>query len=204
MAPKIELGFDVSKLQDLTPLQRWLITAGIVVVVAIIVTILAFMPKSKQMTSLRGEITRLEAELAKQESIARNLEVYKREYEKLNQKLEEFLKKLPKASEVEKVLVDIGNAGKEVNLAFKQFAPKNESPNPQGLYATIPIDLGIEGKFHSVALFLDRVAKMERIVKPIDITIKPQQKDTKFFLKVKLLMETYRYFEGVPIQGGKR
>lgn len=201
MAPKLELGFDVKKIYDLTPVQRWLIALSILVVVAVLFTFLAFMPKSKEMTRLRAEINKLQADLGKQESMARNLEVYKREYERLNNELEEFLKKLPKASEVEKVLVDISNAGKEVNLDFKKFAPKDEAPNPKGLYATIPIDMEIEGGFHSVALFLDKVAKMERIVKPIDIAIKPQEKEGTFSLDVKLLMETYRYYESAPKEG---
>lgn len=207
MALKLELGINKEKIEKLTPVQRWLISFFVMVVFVVLAIFLLYLPTSKKISEKEKVISKLEEDLTAKQQIAQNLEVYKQEYEKLTKRLEEYIKKLPSAAEVEKVMVSISSIGKEVNVDFLKFVPKPDVPGKEGLYFIVPIDTEISGKFHSIAIFMDRVAKMDRIVKPVDFTITPvEDKEGNVFLNVKLAMETYKYREPVtspaPAQKG--
>jgi len=199
MAPKFELGISKESIKKLTPLQRWLITGFLILIFIILAVFLLYLPANKEIAEKERNIKNLESALLESRHTLTNLENVKQEYEKLEKKLAEYIKKLPSEAEVEKVLVGISSIGKEVNMEFLKFIPKEDIPGSGGLYSIVPIETEISGKFHNLALFLDRVAKMERIVKPVDFSISPvEDKAGNVNLNVKLLLETYKYKPAPP------
>ncbi len=210
MAPKFELGISKDSIKKLTPVQRWLITGFIILVVIIFAIFFLYLPANKEIAAKEASLNKLDRDLTAAKQTLANLEKVKQEYEKLENKLSEYIKKLPSEAEVEKVFVGISSIGKEVNVEFLKFAPKDEVPGSGGLYSTVPIEAEISGKFHSVALFLDKVAKMERIVRPVDFSITPvEDKMGNVTLNLKISLETYKYKPspaptGPTPKGGKR
>jgi type IV pilus assembly protein PilO len=43
----------------------------------------------------------------------------------------------------------------------------------KGFYAEVPIEIRVEGEYHTLGMFLDRVSKLERIVNVADLKIAP-------------------------------
>jgi type IV pilus assembly protein PilO len=194
MAPKFELGISKESIKKLTPLQRWLITGFLLLIIIILAIFLLYLPVNKEISTRKKNIEKLESDLQTAKNTLLNLEKIKEEYEKLEKKLAEYIKQLPSEAEVEKVMLNVGSIGKEVNVEFLKFIPKEDVPGTGGLYSIVPIETEISGKFHNIALFLDRVAKMERIVKPVDFSITPvEDKTGNVILNTKLLLETYKY-----------
>jgi Tfp pilus assembly protein PilO len=202
MAPKFELGISKESIKKLTSLQRWLITGFLILVFIILAVFILYLPANKEISAKEKNIEKLGTELLKTKNTLENLQKVKEEYEKLEKKLAEYIKKLPSESEVEKVMLGISTIGKEVNVEFLKFIPKDDIPGSGGLYSTVPIETEISGKFHSIALFLDRVSKMERIVKPVDFSINPvEDKAGNVNLNVKLSLEAYKYKPAPPQAG---
>lgn len=196
---KLELGISKESIKKLTALQRWLITGFLILTFLILAIFILYLPANKEIAAKEINITNLDDELSKSRQSLANLEIIKQEYEKLTKKLDEYIMKLPSEAEVEKVMVGISSIGKEVNVDFLKFIPKDAVPGTGGLYSTVPIETEINGKFHSIALFLDRIAKMERIVKPLDLSITPvEDKIGEVSLNVKLSLETYKYKPSSP------
>jgi len=194
MALKFELGISKESLKKLTPIQRWLITSFLLLIIITLAIFLLYLPANKEISAKKKNIEKLEGDLRTAKSTLLNLEKIKEEYEKLEKKLAEYIKQLPSEAEIEKVMLNVGTIGKEVNIEFLKFIPKEDIPGTGGLYSIVPIETEISGKFHHIALFLDRIAKMERIVKPVDLSITPvEDKTGNVSLTVKLLLETYKY-----------
>jgi type IV pilus assembly protein PilO len=56
-------------------------------------------------------------------------------------------------------------------LEFLLFRPG--APVRKDFYAEVPIDIRLQGDYHALGTFLDRVSKLERIVNVADIKIGP-------------------------------
>jgi type IV pilus assembly protein PilO len=56
-------------------------------------------------------------------------------------------------------------------LEFLLFRPA--APVKKGFYAEVPIDIRVQGEYHTLGAFLDRVSQLERIVNVADLRISP-------------------------------
>jgi type IV pilus assembly protein PilO len=85
--------------------------------------------------------------------------------------LEVALVKLPEEKEIPKLLTQVNTLGQQSGLEFLLFRPA--SPISRGFYAEVPIDIRVQGEYHTLGGFLDRVSKLERIVNVADLRINP-------------------------------
>jgi type IV pilus assembly protein PilO len=149
--------------------QKLLILAGILVFIFLLYLWLGYLPKRKDLAAQEGELKKQETKLNQLKGIASDLPKFKEEVQKLEDRLKEALIKLPNKSEVPGFLLDISNQGKEVGLEFNLFKPKSEVR--KGLYAEVPVDVKINGSYHEIGTFFDRVSKLPRIVNIRDIKL---------------------------------
>jgi type IV pilus assembly protein PilO len=64
----------------------------------------------------------------------------------------------------------------------------------RGFYAEVPVRIEVEGSYHEVAMFFDRVGKLNRIVNIRDITMsEPEVRSGKVVLRTTGLAVTYRF-----------
>ncbi|HWU38723.1 MAG TPA: type 4a pilus biogenesis protein PilO, partial [Candidatus Acidoferrum sp.] len=89
----------------------------------------------------------------------------------LEKQLEAALVKLPEEKEIPKLLTQVNTLGLQSGLDFLLFRPA--APVKKGFYAEVPIDIRVEGEYHSLGTFLDRVSKLERIVNVADLRLSP-------------------------------
>jgi type IV pilus assembly protein PilO len=98
------------------------------------------------------------------------------------------------------LLTDITSLGKNAGLDIRAFRPQAEVR--RDFYAEVPIDIEFVGRFHDMATFFDRVARLPRIVNigRLDITI-ARQTGTETVLAVKGNATTFRFAEAEATSG---
>jgi type IV pilus assembly protein PilO len=135
-----------------------------------------------------------EAELLKLQTQAQYRSQYMREVERLRQRLREAEEQLPKAAEVPKLLRDISYEAGQSGLRVDRFELKNEVKQDQ--FARVPVQMKVDGSYHEIAVFLDRLAKMPRIVNVTDLEMTaPKSENKKVVLTSTFNATTYRFLE---------
>ena len=84
-------------------------------------------------------------------------------------------------------------------MEFLLFKPGKEVS--KGFYAEIPVNIEVEGGYHNLAMFFDKVSKLSRIVNVSNIKI--QKMKEPGMLKATCVATTYRFLEG-PADNDKK
>jgi len=190
MAIEFDTFFD--KISKLTMVHRILIFIGTIVVFAGLFIWLVYMPKTGEIRTLKSEIESLEKQLDRAKARARNLEKLEKDLAKAQADLQFALRLLPTTSEIPTLLKNITKLGNDSNLEFLLFSPQREVP--RDFFVEIPVNIEVRGIYHDVALFFDKVGKLDRIVNVIDVSMVPvKSMDTT--LKTNCKAVTYRFKE---------
>lgn len=132
---------------------------------------LLMMPLWAEKGKLEGDLEKLRNDLALKKNIAANRPKLEQEIKALEKQLEVALVKLPEEKEIPKLLTQVNTLGQQSGLEFQLFRPA--APIKKGFYAEVPIDIRVQGEYHTLGGFLDRVSKLERIVNVADLRISP-------------------------------
>jgi type IV pilus assembly protein PilO len=149
-------------------------------------------------TARQQEATLREEWLSKKRQ-AVNLDAHRKQLEEINRTFGALLKQLPNASEVEKLLVDINQAGVGHGLQFDLFQPMAEVR--QDFYAELPIKIRLTGTYHELGAFAGDVAKLSRIVTLNDFEIAVTKDAT---LTMNTVAKTFRYLDDSEIAQQKK
>ena len=129
------------------------------------------MPLWEEKGKLEDKLLKVQSDLQQKQLIAANRPKLDAEIKALEKQLDEALVRLPEEKDIPRLLTQINTLGQQNGLEFLLFRPG--APAKKGFYAEVPIDIRVEGQFHSMGGFLDRVSKLERIVTVSDIKITP-------------------------------
>ncbi len=128
-----------------------------------------------------------------------NYEAYKQRYQDTEQALAAMVRQLPNRSEIDALLTDVNQAGVGRGLDFDLFRPNSEVVSD--FYATLPVNIKVNGGYHDLAQFASDVAKLPRIVTMHDINLNPT-KDGK--LAMDAVLRTYRYLDDEEIAAARK
>ena len=169
--------------------------AGALVIYALIGAVLWFMfisPTQDKIMAAERQNNELSATRNEFREKAENREKFEQEVELLNEQLAKAKKDLPNEREIPELLRRISSIGKKIGLEFLLFQPLPEVPRE--FYADVPVKLKIEGSFHEVATFFDRIGKLNRIVNVRDISMSsPFERSGKIILTTDGTAVTYRF-----------
>lgn len=129
------------------------------------------MPLWEEKGKFEDKLRKVQSDLQQKQLIAANRPKLEAEIKALEKQLDEALVRLPEEKDIPRLLTQINTLGQQNGLEFLLFRPG--TPVKKGFYAEVPIDIRVEGQFHSMGGFLDRVSKLERIVTVSDIKITP-------------------------------
>lgn len=153
-------------------------------------------PLWEQKGKLELDLQKLQADLAQKRSIAANRPKLEAEIKELDRQLRAALVKLPEEKDIPNLLTQINTLGQQNGLEFQLFRPS--PPVRKGFYAEVPIDIRVQGQYHTLGGFLDKVSKLERIVNVTDIKITPlavQQQTSGNTMAADLKATTYTFLE---------
>ena len=139
---------------------------------------------------------KLDIDLAEKSEIAQNLNERRREMDVLEQKLAEALTELPEKKDIEELLAQINDIGKKSGLEISSVTPDKEFVGGGEFFARIPLKMTVSGNYHEIALFLQEMANMRRIVNVNNIKLdSPALKNEKVVLQSSFLATTFRFVE---------
>lgn len=201
------MGDFLEQLSKYTTSQK---VAGALVIYLIIAAVLWFafiQPAREEIMVAQSRNGKLVTERNENRDIAENRERWERRVEVLNEELAKAIKELPNEREIPELLRRISSIGKKIGLEFLLFQPLPEVPRE--FYADVPVKLKIEGSFHEVATFFDRIGKLNRIVNIRDISMSsPFSRSGKIILTIDGTAVTYRFLSdaerGTSTQRGRR
>jgi type IV pilus assembly protein PilO len=184
-------------IEKLTKPQRIGIYAGTLVLIIGLSVWLMFWPKYGEIDQLNTQLAAVEAELAKAKKNARELNDWRNKMKQKESQYKTVMRALPEKEELPTLLAGISQAGKDSGLDFVLFQPKKDVA--KGFYAEIPVDLGVTGGYHQIAVFFDKVASLPRIVNLRRIKITPRSQNDNA-LSMTCQAVTYKFLESAAPQ----
>jgi len=191
----------LDKIEELSNPQK---LGGGVVIYVIIILILYFMMIGPTVSNTAVAVDRrgdLEVEEAENRKIAENRSLWEESVNRLNEELAKAVKELPNSREIPELLRRISSIGKKIGLEFLLFQPMPEIT--RDFYAEVPVRLKVQGSFHEVATFFDRIGKLNRIVNVKNITLSdPEERSGKVMMTIQGTAVTYRFLTEEEKTGG--
>ncbi|MGH7407620.1 MAG: type 4a pilus biogenesis protein PilO [Candidatus Methylomirabilales bacterium] len=132
---------------------------------------LLFSPAWEERDRLRTQLAGLEQQLFQKKRIAANLPQLEAEIKQLQARLKASVARLPEEKEIPTLLTQVNSLGEESGLVFTLFRP--QAAVKKDFYAEVPIQVRVEGSFHALGAFFDRMGKMERIMNIGTLSVSP-------------------------------
>src|SRR5512132_1842895 len=179
----------IDRFMKAPPAVKWGGLAGVVVALTALNFFFFVQPVEDTIAQQVSTQRALDVQLAEKQEIAQNLNERRREMDVLEQKLAEALTELPERKDVEELLAQLNDIGKKSGLEIANVEPGTEMP--ASFYSRIPIRMQVSGNYHEIAMFLQEVANMRRIVNVNNIKMgQAQLRNEKVVLKSEFLATT--------------
>jgi len=161
------------KAQKIKKVQRLLIISLVVLLLGGGFAWFVYMPRLQEIDRTEKEIADLKQKIHMGKIWGKRLESLRNEMAQVEKEFQKALKILPNEREIPSLLAGISQLGVDSNLQFRLFSPGKEEI--KNFYVEIPVSMEVGGSFREVALFLDKVSRMERIVNIVNIALRPKE-----------------------------
>ncbi len=128
-----------------------------------------FKPKQAEIAAKKVELEGLKQEIAKGRAAERKLAQFREEVKRLELELAKLLQILPSKRNTEELIKRIETLTRQGDFTLLKFTPGEFIQ--KDFYAEWPIDIQIQGTYHNLALFFDRMSRFSRIVNVEDMKI---------------------------------
>jgi type IV pilus assembly protein PilO len=129
------------------------------------------MPQQAAMNIQRTELEAARGRVAKGRETARQLPEFKAQIGDMQARLEGLKPILPDERDVGDLLRRVQTLATQSNLTITGFKP--QAITAREIHAEWPIGLELEGTYHNLGAFLDRVSKFPRIINVGSLVIQP-------------------------------
>lgn len=194
------MNFDKSQFEnlELENLGQWPAAAKLMLIVFLsgMIVFLGYMAlisgKMEQLERVQAEELTLKSSYQTKYHVAANLELFRAQMVEAENIFATQLRSLPNSHETPGLLDDITFIGTTSGLEFVKLEWQPEISKE--IYIELPIDIEVNGPYHSFGSFVSKIAGLPRIVTlhNFNITITDVGQDA---LNLKLEAKTYRYQE---------
>lgn len=145
-----------------------------------------------------SQLARLQADLRKLEVAKSQLPKLQKELEELEAQLKVLKTLLPPEDEMPDLIRKVQYLASNANLeGIRKFTPG--AIRKEDFYEEHPINIEVDGSYHNLARFFDRVGRLQRLVNMGDVNITSQSKQTvNNTIKATCVARTYVYVEPPP------
>jgi len=130
-------------------------------------------PQLETQGEKQAELERKRSEVAQAEQDALELAAFQAEVDDLNTRLENLSAVLPEQQEVAGLLRRLSTFAEQSNLTLGAFRP--QAAVTQEMHSEWPIHLEVEGTYHNLGTFFDRISKFSRIINISDVVIRAKE-----------------------------
>jgi type IV pilus assembly protein PilO len=132
------------------------------------------MPQQADMDIRQDQLKAIRADISKGQATANQLGKFRSDVAALEARLETLRAVLPEEKDAADLLRRMQTVATQSNLTIKSFKPA--ATVTKQLHAEWPITLELDGTYHNLAIFFDRVGKFTRIVNITGVEIKGKDK----------------------------
>ncbi len=158
------------------PLTRdSLIVLGVVVAIVLAAVFLVYSPQNRKLESIQSEIVAESASLEADGQKAAVVPEMLKQIETMRVRYKDFDRRLPKRKELGGFLKEISENLSSESLGNQLIEPG--SPTQQELFYTLPIIVRFRGPYLSLAKFLEKIDRMERLTRVQKLTVVNDPKD---------------------------
>ncbi len=130
-------------------------------------------PYQTELNARRAELTKTRAEIERGQKVARRLPEFRKGVDTLESQLAGLRMQLPEEQDVADLLRRVQAMATESRLTIRGFTP--QAVTRKELHAEWPIGLALEGTYHDLGAFLERVSKFPRIINVGNIKIESRE-----------------------------
>jgi len=177
----------MERLAAIPPLYRWLAIPVGVVLLAGLYYMLLYQAYAEEMSAVQEKIEAGRKTVEKYTEIAVKLEPLRAQVSDLEARLQGLLRELPGSKEIPDLIKRISELVVRTGLRISLFKPQPEQRKE--FYAEIPIQMRVQGPYHSVGRFFDDLAHLERIVSVDSVQMEATSQETQ------CLATTFRFLD---------
>src|SRR5262245_53392228 len=156
-----------------------------------------YSPMQVERDNKMGQKRNLQAEVDNAKTTAARLPEFRREVERKEATLQALSRILPSQKEVDDLLRKVQQLAAESSLDVLRFKP--EATKPQNFYAEWPISLELDGSYHNLAYFFDRLSRLSRIVNVSNLKVDAKQEPSiASTIKATCTATTFVFIESPP------
>ena len=150
-----------------------LIIVGVLLAVVVVASAAVYLPQRKTLSNLRVRIARQKVHLMENTKKTSSIPSLLRHVQTMKSRYHNFSRRLPEQQELGGFLREISaNLSEEEKLANQLIEPG--SPTRSRLFHRLPIILRFQGSYLSLASFLQRLERMERLTQIEKLSITPR------------------------------
>jgi type IV pilus assembly protein PilO len=174
--------------------QKLAALGGVLLAVAILDWQYWFGPKQHELAALHQQVAQRRAELEARRAKTNARAAAEREVRELDAELRRAQARLPDQRETADLLSNVAASGRASGLDIVLFRQKPEVYHD--FYAEVPVEMQMRGTYHDVALFLDRVKRLDRIVNVANIQLnRPRVDGDRVTLEAACTATTFRFLD---------
>jgi type IV pilus assembly protein PilO len=160
------------------------------------------MPARADMDIREGQLKAIRADVAKGLATANQLSQFRSQVDDLQTRLASLSAVLPNEKDAGDFLRQLQIVATQSNLTIKSFKPG--ATVTEQLHADWPIALELDGTYHNLAIFFDRVGKFPRIVNISGLEVKAKDKpDANSTITAKCVATTFVLLDPAEVAAGK-
>jgi type IV pilus assembly protein PilO len=181
--------------------KPWYVAAivGVVLGVAmyVVLNIYVFKDIRANIERLETNIDQLEREIEKGRAAKADLPRLEEDIRNYEVELERLRRILPTKKETDNLIKRAKQLTERGRFRLTRFTPGNFED--RDFFIEWPIRVGLDGTYHELGLFFDRLSRFSRIINVTELTISPVRRSEQgFTIKADFVQRTYIYKEEQP------
>ncbi len=136
----------------------------------------SYSPMLEEEATKQAQLESLQREIRALEVTANKLQEFQREVQLLEAQLETLKRILPADKETPDLMRRLQSLASQSRLNIKNMTPTTEVTKE--FYKEVPFALDVEGTYHDLGMFFDRVSRLARLVNMTNVKVKAQSNQT--------------------------
>ncbi|MCP3957557.1 MAG: type 4a pilus biogenesis protein PilO [bacterium] len=175
--------------------KPWYMAAGVglLLTIAVVVALkyIKFNDMNGQIVRKERKLQTLEREINEGRAAMKSLPQFREEVGRLQLELDKLLRILPSRRNTEDLLRRIRRLTEQGNFDLLRFTPKALSQ--RDFYSEWPIQIQLNGQYHNLALFFDRIRRFSRIINVEDLRLNAMPGRSRHTISARFTIKTFIY-----------
>ena len=154
-------------------------------------------PMRTEIEAQEAKLSELQTKIQEGRAAKQELPKFREEVRQLELELDKLLRILPARRNTPDLMRRIRSLAEQGDFGLKRFTPGQLSDKE--FFSEWPIAIAVDGTYHNLALFFDRISRFSRIINIEDLTVNAAQKaEGQHTIAAQFTAKTFVYKEPAP------